>query len=79
MHQSPAPFEGDSRFFEFIFFQFSQHSIKRIHKRMADLRREILELAEVDGSLPVDQKQDCGVLMALRPWMFSPLHSLNKK
>lgn len=65
---------GDARAeFNFFFYQFSEASIRHIKRRIAALNAEILAFAETDAVLPTESKRDIGLLIAMRPWIFSVL------
>lgn len=42
-----------------------------IHRKMAQLIREINELADLDSTLPLERKESWGMVLAMRPWVFS--------
>jgi hypothetical protein len=43
------------------------------------LARDFAELATLDAGLPDKEKRSVGLLLALRPWVFSMFDGLRKK
>lgn len=68
-----AKFSDPRDEFNFFFYQFSEASIRHIKRRISALNAEILAFAETDASLPKESKSDIGLLIAMRPWLFSVL------
>lgn len=55
--------------------ELSSASMKLLERRLSQLRREFIELAEVDRSLAPEDKRGVGLAVALRPWVFSLLEA----
>ena len=53
--------------------ELSDSSIKIISRKIDKLVKELDDLVELDMSLPLEQKQGVGLLLAFRPWVFSLL------
>ena len=51
-------------------------SLALLRRRLDRLAAEFNEMAEMDASLPERQRRSVGMLLALRPWVFSLLDSL---
>ncbi|MET0288476.1 MAG: hypothetical protein ABW178_02495, partial [Pseudoxanthomonas sp.] len=47
-----------------------------LRRKLEKLVAEFKEAAELDGSLPSEQRRSVGMLVALRPWVFSVVDSL---
>lgn len=47
--------------------------------KLARLAREFADLAEIDVPLPEKEKQNFGLLLAIRPWVFSIVSALKRK
>ncbi len=64
-------FTGKKELMSFETMEFSQASITIIIGKIVQLLKQIDELAEADMSLPNKLKSGCGLLFAIRPWVFS--------
>lgn len=69
-------FEGGGAMLRMEIKELSDESIAVLGRRLEQLRSEFNDCAEVDASLPADRRRSVGVLLALRPWVFSLLESL---
>jgi hypothetical protein len=69
----PGGFRGESAAFNFETGELSAGSLDILSRKMARLAREFLELVELDSRLPSEQRQHSGLMMGLKPWLFSPL------
>lgn len=59
--------------------ELSAASFAVMQRKLARLAREFADLAEVDVSLPEKEKQNIGLLLAIRPWVFSIVSALKRK
>ncbi|MFZ6656713.1 helix-turn-helix domain-containing protein [Undibacterium sp. TJN19] len=59
--------------------ELSTASIAVLQRKMARLLLEFNELADIDASLPSNQRQGMALLMASRPWVFSLFSDLKRK
>ena len=74
-----SPFDGPNRFFSFNFYQLSKASIQLVQRKLMKLHREIHEITELDNTLPPKEKHDIGIILAIRPWLFSIFDQLSPK
>ena len=51
--------------------ELSAASTTLISRKMEQLIQEINELADLDSTLPVKRKASWGMVLAMRPWVFS--------
>ncbi|MEW5250661.1 helix-turn-helix domain-containing protein [Microbulbifer sp. 2201CG32-9] len=51
--------------------ELSVASTTLISRKMEQLVREINELADLDSTLPISRKESWGMVLAMRPWVFS--------
>lgn len=68
-----ARFDSADAGFHFLFYQFSKRSMTQLKNKLARLNAEALAMAEGDALLPPDEKEDIGLMLAMRPWLFSAL------
>ncbi|MEQ1516054.1 MAG: helix-turn-helix transcriptional regulator [Usitatibacteraceae bacterium] len=66
-------------YFRFEFRDLSPASVAHIERKLERIAQELHELAELDGYLPVDQRQTIGLALGLRPWTMSWMTGLKKK
>ncbi|MGH8490784.1 MAG: helix-turn-helix domain-containing protein [Gammaproteobacteria bacterium] len=59
--------------------ELSAASFAVMKRKLARLAREFADLAEIDVSLPEKEKQSIGLLLAIRPWVFSIVSALKRK
>lgn len=59
--------------------RYSQTSIEIIQRKLNQLTKEASELNQEDSSLPLDQRQHIGLLMAMRPWEPSLFENMRKR
>lgn len=64
-------FIGEDQSLHFESVELSEYSIKQLQKKLARLIREIGELAEMDTTLPPEDRRWMGVVLGYRPWTFS--------
>jgi hypothetical protein len=57
----------------------SEASAKILTRKAELLARDFAELAALDAGLPDQDKRSMGLLVALRPWVFSMYDGLRKK
>ncbi len=69
----PGGFRGKDAAFYFKTGELSAGSLDILSRKMAGLAREFLELVELDSTLQPDQREHTGLMMGLKPWLFSPL------
>ena len=70
---TPGGFRGEGAAFNFGTGELSAGSLDILNRKMARLAREFLELVELDSTLRPDQRKHSGLMMGLKPWLFSPL------
>src|SRR3546814_5724575 len=51
-------------------------SIAVLRRKLEHLAAEFREMAAIDATLPPERRRSAGMLLALRPWVFSLLDSL---
>ena len=68
-----ADFDAAGGIMKFETAELSESSIKIISRKIEKLVKEFDDLVELDMALPLERKQSVGLLLALRPWVFSLL------
>lgn len=74
-----AEFSGRSELLQFGSAELSAASAELLARKAEVLAREFAELAALDARLPDDQKRSMGLMLALRPWVFSMYDGLRKR
>ena len=72
-----AAFLGRGERLRFLARELSFTSVALLQRKLDKLAAEFEDLAELDQSVPPEDRTNVGVVLALRPWIFSPLASLN--
>jgi DNA-binding Xre family transcriptional regulator len=73
-----APFTGTNEVLRFQPAELSAHSIGILHRKIEQLYREFLELAEMDLHT-TQPRTSVALLMAFRPWVFSLVHARKRR
>ena len=63
-------FASSNELFKFQPAELTEHSVGLLHRKLEQLYREFLELAELD-LLASEPRRSVGLLLAFRPWVFS--------
>lgn len=66
-------FRDDEAFLFFETGELSAVSMELIHRKMARLAAEFRELVELDSTLNIDERKHAGLMLASKPWLYSPL------
>lgn len=74
-----ADFTGRHESISFASAELSEASAKILTRKAEMLARDFAELAALDAGLPDEDKRSMGLLLALRPWVFSMYDGLRKK
>jgi len=74
-----ADFTGRHELISFASAELSEASAKILTRKAEVLARDFAELATLDAGLPDGEKRSMGLLLALRPWVFSMFDGLRKK
>jgi DNA-binding Xre family transcriptional regulator len=74
-----AEFTGRYEQINFVSAELSEASAKILKRKAELLARDFAELAALDAGLPGKEKRSIGLLLALRPWVFSMFDGLRKK
>ena len=74
-----AEFTGHSEQISFGSGELSEASAKILIRKAEALARDFAELVTLDAGLPDEDKRSMGLLLALRPWVFSMYDGLRKK
>lgn len=74
-----AEFTGRYEQINFVSAELSEASAKILKRKAELLARDFAELAALDAGLPDKEKRSIGMLLALRPWVFSMFDGLRKK
>lgn len=69
-------FEGRNALLALEVKELGDASLAVLRRKLERLAAEFNELAEIDAGLPAKQRRSIGMLLALRPWVFSLLDSL---
>lgn len=70
------PFHGREALLAMEVRELGDSSLAVLQRKLEHLAIEFREMALVDAGLPREQKSSVGMLLALRPWVFSLLDSL---
>jgi DNA-binding Xre family transcriptional regulator len=73
-----ADFQGRDQLIHFNSSELSAASAQVLARKVASLTRDFAELAALDAGLPDKEKHSMGLLLALRPWVFSMYDGLRK-
>lgn len=71
-----AEFDRCGGRFRFEYRELSQASYELLKRKLDQLTSEMIELAELDGTLPPAERTSCGMLIAIRPWSLSMVTGL---
>lgn len=74
-----SDFTERNELIEFGSAELSAASARILARKAEMLAREFADLAALDAGLPRDQKRSMGMLLALRPWVFSMYDGLRRK
>lgn len=74
-----SDFTGRHESISFASAELSDASAKILARKAEMLARDFAELAALDSGLPDKDKRSMGLLLALRPWVFSMYDGLRKK
>lgn len=74
-----AEFTGRHETVHFATAELSEASAKILTRKAEMLARDFADLAALDAGLPGKEKRSMGLLVALRPWVFSMFDGLRKK
>lgn len=72
-------FSGKNEFRLFLSGNLSDKSISHFIKTLNELAREFSELHADDKNTPINEKQNIGMLLAIRPWELSAFTRLRKE
>jgi transcriptional regulator with XRE-family HTH domain len=74
-----APFAGPGEQFRFVGARLSRTGLAQMQQSIERVAREFEELARRDEALPIDERQSCAAVFAIRPWEFSMFASLRRR
>lgn len=74
-----ADFNGRHEIINFGSAELSSASARVLARKVEALARDFADLAALDASLPHEEKRSIGLLLALRPWVFSMYDGLRRK
>jgi transcriptional regulator with XRE-family HTH domain len=74
-----SDFTGPNESLSFASAELSDASAKILARKVDMLARDFAELAALDAGLPSSEKRSMGLLLALRPWVFSMYDGLRRK
>ena len=66
-------------YFRFEFRDLSRASVAHIERKLERIAQEFNELAELDGYLPVTERETVGLALGMRPWTMSWMTGLKKR
>ncbi len=72
-------FHGDHEHRLFLFGTLSPASQEVFARRLETLAREFAEHHKADNKLPIGERSNVGVVLAMRPWEFKAFRELRKK
>lgn len=73
-----SSFTGNNSFRFYIRGTYSQTSIDIIERKLNQLKKEVAVLNQEDTSIPLEQRQHIGLLLAMRPWELPQFKSLRR-
>ena len=65
--------------FRFEFRDVSPASFAVVHRKLDRLAAEFNELAELDSTVPPDQRQSIGIVLGMRPWKIGQITNLKER
>ncbi len=71
-----SSFSGASESLQFLSAELCPASFNVLLRKLERLAAEFRDVAELDRSLPRDEKRSVAVLLAARPWVFSMFEQL---
>lgn len=74
-----ADFTRPGELFNFSSAELSEASARILSRKIEALTRDFAELAALDAGLDHAQKRSMGLMLALRPWVFSMYEGLRRK
>jgi DNA-binding Xre family transcriptional regulator len=74
-----APFSGPGEQFRFVGARLSRTGLAQMQQSIDRVAREFDELARRDEALPIQERQSCAAVFAIRPWEFSIFASLRRR
>lgn len=73
-----TPFTEDNSFRFYIRGTYSQTSIDIIKRKLNQLKKEVAQLNQEDATLPLENRQHIGLLLAMRPWELPHFQKLRR-
>lgn len=73
-----APFADDRELHLFATGMLAPGSIRLLHRKLSELAHEFAELQKTDAALPIEERKNVGMMMALRPWESSAFKNLRR-
>jgi DNA-binding Xre family transcriptional regulator len=73
-----SSFTGENSFRFYIRGTYSQTSIDIIERKLNQLKKEVAMLNQEDTSVPLEQRQHIGLLLAMRPWELPQFKDLRR-
>ena len=74
-----SKFNKDNEALQFETAELSQASLRTLQRKIDVLVKDMEEYAEVDYTIPEDEKISVGMLVGIRPWVFSVIGNRKKK
>jgi hypothetical protein len=59
--------------------ELSETSLAQVRRKLERLASEFNQLAEFDAALPATKRRSVGMVLAIKPWVFSLLGALRRK
>jgi hypothetical protein len=72
-------FDRHGGHFRFEFRDVSTASFAVLERKIDRLAAEFNELAELDSTLPPEQRQSVGLALGMRPWRIGPVTGLRER
>lgn len=73
-----TPFTEENSFRFYIRGTYSQTSIDIIKRKLNQLKKEVAQLNQEDATLPLENRQHIGLLLAMRPWELPHFQKLRR-
>ena len=74
-----SDFAAPEETFSFASAELSEASARILARKTAALARDFADLAALDAGLPHEEKRSMGLMIGLRPWVFSMYDGLRRK
>lgn len=74
-----GPFNGRDELLRLDVRELSDASLAQLRRRVERVASEFQQFAEMDSTLPAERRRSVGMVLALKPWVFSILGALRRR